>query len=89
MTHSQFSFPQENVEYAQEKLVQFKSLCEWYDPLIFCEPIFLVGNGLLISPGTASGFDTCMQGLWISLQAICSMTECTVGQPVLQNISSS
>ncbi len=41
---------QENIEYAYEKLEQFKSLSMWYDPVKFCEPVFFHGNGLLLSP---------------------------------------
>lgn len=42
---------QENVEYAYEKLQEFKETSKWYDPVEFCDPMFLVGNGLLLSPG--------------------------------------
>lgn len=42
---------QANVDYATEKLAAFKESSQWYDPLAFCEPVFLVGNGLLMSPG--------------------------------------
>ena len=41
----------ENVEYAYEKLQEFKEKSGWYDPIEFCEPKFIVGNGLLMSPG--------------------------------------
>ena len=43
-------FP-ENVEYAHEKLQEFKENSRWYNPTEFCEPVFIVGNGLLLSPG--------------------------------------
>ena len=39
------------MEYASERLAEFKERSQWYDPLLFCEPVFLVGNGLLMSPG--------------------------------------
>ena len=42
---------QENVEYAYEKLQEFKEKSQWYDPIDFCDPVFIVGNGLLLSPG--------------------------------------
>lgn len=45
------SLCQANVDYATEKLTAFKESSQWYDPLAFCEPVFLVGNGLLMSPG--------------------------------------
>ena len=45
---------QDNVDYAMEKLLHFKEHSQWYDPLTFCDPTFLVGNGLLMSPGTDS-----------------------------------
>lgn len=41
----------ENVEFAQEKQEEFLERFAWYDPLEFCEPLFVVGNGLLLSPG--------------------------------------
>ena len=41
----------ENVEYAYEKLAEFRDKSPWYDPMEFCEPLFVVGNGLLLSPG--------------------------------------
>lgn len=41
----------ENVEYAYEKLTEFRETSPWYDPMEFCEPLFVVGNGLLLSPG--------------------------------------
>ena len=41
----------ENVEYAHEKLQEFKESSRWYNPTEFCEPVFIVGNGLLLSPG--------------------------------------
>jgi protein-L-isoaspartate O-methyltransferase len=40
-----------NVEYSTEKLAEFRAQSQWYDPLTFCEPSFLVGNALLMSPG--------------------------------------
>ena len=43
-------FP-ENVEYAHEKLQEFKENSRWYNPTEFCDPVFIVGNGLLLSPG--------------------------------------
>ncbi len=42
---------QENIEYAYEKLEQFKVNSQWYDPVAFCDPVFMLGNGLLLSPG--------------------------------------
>lgn len=41
---------QENIEYACDKLESFKAHSEWYDPVEFCDPVFLHGNGLLLSP---------------------------------------
>ena len=41
----------DNVEYAYEKLMKFRETSPWYDPMEFCEPLFVVGNGLLLSPG--------------------------------------
>lgn len=40
------------MEYAQGKLAEFAAKSEWYDPDTFCDPVFSVGNGLLMSPGT-------------------------------------
>lgn len=42
---------QENIDYAYEKLSEFHEKSPWYDPVEFCEPLFVVGNGLLLSPG--------------------------------------
>lgn len=42
---------QENVDYAQAKLSDFHHNSPWYDPVEFCDPVFVVGNGLLMSPG--------------------------------------
>ena len=42
---------QENVDYANQKLVEFHNNSPWYDPVEFCDPLFIVGNGLLVSPG--------------------------------------
>ena len=42
-------FP-ENVEFANKKQEEFVER-ESYDPLHYCEPLFVVGNGLLLSPG--------------------------------------
>ena len=39
----------ENIEFAYTKLKEFKESC-WYDPMEFCEPYFVQGNGLLLSP---------------------------------------
>ncbi len=44
-------FP-ENVAYAQEKQVEFYDKCPFYDPLTYCEPLFVIGNGLLLNPGS-------------------------------------
>ena len=41
----------ENVDYAYDKLTEFRDTSPWYDPMEFCEPLFVVGNGLLLSPG--------------------------------------
>ena len=41
----------DNVDYAYEKLTEFRETSPWYDPMEFCEPLFVVGNGLLLSPG--------------------------------------
>ena len=41
----------ENVDYAYDKLTEFRDTSPWYDPTEFCEPLFVVGNGLLLSPG--------------------------------------
>lgn len=41
----------ENVDYAYDKLTEFRDTSLWYDPMEFCEPLFVVGNGLLLSPG--------------------------------------
>ena len=43
---------QENVDYATEKVSRFKESSQWYDPLTFCDPVFQVGNGLLMTPGS-------------------------------------
>ena len=40
----------DNIEYAQEKLQVFKDSSPWYDPLTFCEPKFVEGNALLLTP---------------------------------------
>lgn len=42
---------QENIDYAYEKLTEFRDKSQWYNPMEFCEPLFVVGNGLLLSPG--------------------------------------
>ncbi len=42
---------QENVDFALQKQEEFLETFSWYDPLQFCEPLFVVGNGLLLSPG--------------------------------------
>lgn len=42
---------QENIEFAHEKQEEFLRKFSWYDPMEFCEPFFVVGNGLLLSPG--------------------------------------
>ncbi len=42
---------QDNVDFAQKKLAEFRDSSAWYDPVEFCEPVFIVGNGLLVSPG--------------------------------------
>lgn len=39
----------ENIEFANMKLKEFKESC-WYDPMEFCDPYFVQGNGLLLSP---------------------------------------
>ena len=39
----------ENIEFAYMKLKEFKHSC-WYDPMRFCDPYFVQGNGLLLSP---------------------------------------
>ena len=39
----------ENIEFARNKLKEFKDSC-WYDPMGFCDPYFVHGNGLLLSP---------------------------------------
>ena len=41
----------DNVDYAYEKLTEFHDKSQWYDPVTFCDPLFVVGNGLLLSPG--------------------------------------
>ena len=41
----------ENVEFAYKRQEQFKGKSLWYDPVHYCEPYFVVGNGLLLSPG--------------------------------------
>lgn len=41
----------ENIEFAEEKVEEFRTKDSWYDPLNFCDPLFVVGNGLLLSPG--------------------------------------
>ena len=38
-----------NVEYARSKLDEFKLTSPWYDPALFGDPHFVVGNGLLLS----------------------------------------
>lgn len=42
---------QENIDYAYEKLTEFRDKSQWYNPMEFCEPLFVIGNGLLLSPG--------------------------------------
>eukprot|EP00731_Ephydatia_muelleri_P031831 Em0023g338a len=42
---------EENVEFANERVAQFESCSSWYDPAKFCEPLFVVGNGLQLSAG--------------------------------------
>lgn len=42
---------QDNVDFAQKKLAEFRDSSPWYNPVEFCEPMFIVGNGLLVSPG--------------------------------------
>ena len=39
----------ENIEFAHKKLKEFKD-SRWYDPMGFCDPYFVNGNGLLLSP---------------------------------------
>ena len=41
----------DNVDYAYKKVLEFCEKSEWYDPMEFCDPVFVVGNGLLVSPG--------------------------------------
>ena len=41
----------ENIEFAQQKQTEFYEKFPWYDPVNYCEPFFVVGNGLLLSPG--------------------------------------
>ena len=41
----------QNVEFAQERQEDFIANSPWYDPALYCEPLFVVGNGLLLSPG--------------------------------------
>ena len=50
-THTHTHTLKDNVDFAMEKLSQFKEFSQWYDPLLFCEPTFIMGNGLLMSPG--------------------------------------
>jgi protein-L-isoaspartate O-methyltransferase len=38
----------DTVEFAYERLKAFKETSKWYDPVTFCEPYFLTGNGLLM-----------------------------------------
>lgn len=52
MSYAHLFCAQANVEYSSEKLAEFKTYSQWYDPLTFCEPSFLVGNALLMSPGS-------------------------------------
>ena len=40
----------ENIEFAQERQDEFRDKSPWYDPVNYCEPFFVVGNGLLLSP---------------------------------------
>lgn len=40
-----------NIEFAQTLQATFPKVFPWYDPLEFCEPLFVGGNGLLLSPG--------------------------------------
>ena len=42
---------EENVEFANERVAQFEGCSSWYDPAKFCEPLFVVGNGLQLSAG--------------------------------------
>ncbi len=42
---------QDNVDYARTKLNKFRNNSPWYNPVEFCDPMFVVGNGLLVSPG--------------------------------------
>ena len=41
----------ENIDFAYQKQEEFLERFAWYDPLEFCEPLFVIGNGLLLSPG--------------------------------------
>lgn len=47
----------DNVEFAQEKLQNFKDNSCWYDPVEFCEPQFTCGNGLLLCPQSGMLYD--------------------------------
>ncbi len=40
----------ENIEFANKKQVEFKERNPCYDPVTYCEPFFVAGNGLLVSP---------------------------------------
>ena len=59
----------ENVEYAKGKLEEFKATSKWYDPTVFLEPSFVVGNGLLLD-GQKQQYDRVYVG------AACTTEEC-------------
>lgn len=59
----------ENVQYAKEKLEEFKTTSKWYDPTKFSEPLFVVGNGLLLD-GQKQRYDRVYVG------AACTTEEC-------------
>ena len=59
----------ENVEYAKAKLEEFKATSKWYDPTVFLEPSFVVGNGLLLD-GQKQQYDRVYVG------AACTTEEC-------------
>ena len=42
---------EENVEFANERVAKFQSCSSWYDPAKFCEPLFVLGNGLQLGAG--------------------------------------
>ncbi len=44
-------FHKDVVEYAQERLENFKKSCESFDEFEFCEPQFTPGNCLLLNSG--------------------------------------